>query len=316
MKAACAAQSKKIFNCAALLGFLLLGPVPLHATEGAGSSYPVGNELAYANMRAPGTYYLMYYNYYAADSLKGINGKDNPVFSKFRIKSNGVAFRFQHVWQGKFLGAGMQSVFAAPFALLDVAKVNPAGTDSGDKVTGAADGLLIPLLLGWQGKTYSQALSLEFAVPQGNYDKNARVNTGRNYWQYAPTYAFNFRPVANVEADAKLRYAFNCENVATHYKSGDEFTVEFLAGYRPEPSTAAGLQGFYYLQTTNDELRGKATAISGTGIGNRGEITAVGPYVSHIFSKAFTATLKYQHEFNAYNRPQGDRFWFQALLPF
>ncbi|MBI4803550.1 MAG: transporter [Elusimicrobia bacterium] len=45
-------------------------------------------------------------------------------------------------------------------------------------------------------------------------------------------------------------------------------------------------------------------------------MTAIGPYLSQAFSKAFRVTVKYQREFNAENRPRGDRFWLQTLLPF
>lgn len=310
---------------AAILALLLLGAGLARATEGAGSSYPVGNEFGYANMLPPGTYNLLYYTNYDGDSVKGVDGNNNRAFRKFRLKANGIAYRLQHVWEAKFLGANIESVVAAPYAVLDVTKViAQTGADQSDTRNDLSDVLLIPARLAWKAKVLSQSLTVEFAAPMGAYDKNKTVNAGRNYWQYAPCYAVTVRPLPGVETGAKLRYAVNTENKATHYKSGNEFTLEFLAGYRPIPPTAVGIQGYYYKQTTNDELRGKATrpispmlgGIPYTGTGNKGKVTAIGPYISQAFSKKFLIVLKYQQEFGAENRPRGNRFWFQTLLPF
>lgn len=308
-----------------IAAILLLAGAAANATEGAGSLYPVGAELGYGNMLPPGVYNLLYYNSYGADSVKGVSGGDNTAFREFRIKTSAFAYRFQRVWEKKLLGAGVESVVAVPYAFMDITRVTAAGADLGDIRNDFADALFIPARLGWSGKLLSHSLAVEFGLPLGAYDKKKTVNAGRNYWQYAPCYALSVRPLPGLEAHTKLRYAVNGENPATHYKSGDEFTVEFLAGYKIIPPTAAGIQGYYYRQTTDDELRGAATrsnlspALGGlpnTGTGNRGRVAAIGPYISQAFSRAFRITLKYQREFGAENRASGGRFWLQALLPF
>lgn len=317
----------KIGSCvgsAAALGFLFALAGPARATEGAGSSYPVGVEVSYANLMPPGNYHFMYYSRYESDSIKGSNGRDNKAFKEFGLKGDGLAYRFQHVWTGKLFGAGVESAFSVPFTFMKLNKVTASGS-SGGGTSGFGDPGVVPARLSWKKGIISQSVAVEFVAPLGNYDKDERVNTGRHYWQFASAYAVSVRGASGLEANARLRYGVNTQNPTTHYRSGSELVVDFSAGYKALPKTAFGLNGYHYKQTTNDEVRGVPTSsgvsparggLPNTGTGNKGQVTAVGPYISHSFSKKCMVLAKYQREFNAENRPRGDRFWLQALLPF
>lgn len=291
------------------------------ATESGGSSYPVGVELGYGDMLPPGFYNLAYYSHAQASSLKGNAGQDLG-WARYRLTADTISYRMQYVWNKTLLGAGAESVLVLPFPAIDLEK-RVAGNlpDTGGTRFGMTDPLIVPLRLAWKGASLNQSAALEIVAPLGDYDVNARVNTGRNYWQFAPAYALSYRPTDAASFGLKLRYGINTENKATHYSSGEEFSAEYIAGYKLSPSVTLGLQGYFFRQTTDDELNGQPTSAAngrliGTGIGNRGSANAAGPFLSYRVSPRFAVTGKYQQEFGVKNRGEFSRFWLQVLLPF
>jgi hypothetical protein len=295
---------------------LLLCCGPAMATEQGGSSYPVGVEIAYGDMLKPGLYQLMYYNKSHAGSIKGNAGQDLG-WARYEINADTISYRLQYVWDTPWLGASVESGASIPFPDIRLKRQLTGGSPSLDgNRTGLTDPLFFPLRLSWKGEKYSQSLNFEIIAPLGAYDVAAKVNTGRNYWQFAPLYAVSWRPADNVIFGIKFRYGINTKNRADNYRSGDEFTTEFSAGVKWTPQTTIGLQGYLFRQTSDDELNGQPTRLPGTGIGNRGSVNAIGPFVSHAFSPRFILVGKLQNEFAVKNRGQFDKLWLQALLPF
>ncbi len=308
----------------AALCLIIAGAGAARATENAGSSWPTGVEVQYGDMLPPGDYHLVYFERYDADVIKGADGRDNPAFKKFQFKFDAAAYRYQHVWSKDFLGAGMETILAVPFISGQLTKVTGGGASVGN-TTNMGDPLIVPVRFAWRGPIVSHSLTVELTAGWGYYNKNQVLNAGRNYWQYAPTYAISVRPTPDLSLKAKVRYGINTTNNAAGYDAGDELGGEYMAGYKTSPNTTWGLSGFYYKQTTNDTINGVPTSstispalggLPGTGTGNRGEVTAIGPCVTHNFSKSFILAAKYQQEFNAVNRAQGNRLWVQTLLPF
>jgi hypothetical protein len=291
------------------------------ATEQGGSSYPVGVELGYGDMLPPGLYNLAYYSHAQASSLKGNSGQDLG-WARYRVKADTISYRMQYVWKTALLGGSAESALVVPFPAIDLEKkLSTALPDTGGSRFGMTDPLVVPLRLSWKGEHLSQSAALEIVAPLGAYDVNAAVNTGRNYWQFAPAYALSYRPTDATSFGLKLRYGMNTRNKATNYSSGDEFTAEYIAGYRLSPSVTLGLQGYFFRQTTDDELNGQPTSaingrLIGTGTGNRGSATAIGPSLSYRVSPRFAVTVKYQQEFAVKNRGEFSRLWLQVMLPF
>ncbi|MFA6311415.1 MAG: transporter [Sterolibacterium sp.] len=305
---------------------LALAALALHgglagAGELGGSSYPVGVELGYGDMLPPGLYNLAYYSRSQASSLKGESGQDLG-WARYRLSADTISYRLQYVWDTPLLGASAESALVLPFPAVDLEKrVSSALPDTSGSRFGMTDPLLVPLRLAWKGETLNHSVGLEIVAPLGAYDVNARVNTGRNYWQFAPAYALTWRPSAETVIGLKLRYGINTRNDETKYRSGDEFTLEYNAGYKLSPTMTLGLQGYSFRQTTDDELNGQPTSATngrliGSGIGNRGSANAIGPFLSCRFSPRFAVTAKYQQDFDVRNRGEFKRFWLQALLPF
>ena len=303
------------------LAALALPGGPAGATELGGSSYPVGVELGYGDMLPPGLYHLAYYSRSQATSLKGESGRDLG-WARYRLTADTISYRLQYVWDTSLLGASAESAVVLPFPAVDLERrVSNALPDASGSRFGMTDPLLVPLRLAWKGESINHSVGLEIIAPLGAYDVNARVNTGRNYWQLAPAYALTYRPSAKTAIGLKLRYGINTKNPDTSYRSGDELTLEYNAGYKLSAAMTLGLQGYLFRQTTDDELNGQATSATngrliGSGIGNRGSTNAIGPFLSYRFSPRFAVTAKYQQDFDVKNRGEFRRFWLQALLPF
>jgi len=286
-----------------------------------GSSYPVGVELGYGDMLPPGFYNLAYYSHAQASSLKGNSGQDLG-WARYRLTADTISYRLQYVWKTTLLGAGAESALVLPFPAIDLEKrVASTLPDTNGSRFGMTDPLIVPLRLAWKGANLNQSAAVEIVAPLGAYDASARVNTGRNYWQLAPAYALSYRPSDATSFGLKLRYGMNTRNKDTNYSSGDEFTAEYIAGYKASPTLSFGLQGYFFRQTTDDELNGQPTSAAngrliGSGIGNRGSANAAGPFLSYRVSPRFAVTAKYQQEFGVKNRGEFSRFWLQVLLPF
>ena len=291
------------------------------ATEQGGSSYPVGVELGYGDMLPPGLYNLAYFSHARASSLKGNAGQDLD-WARYRLTADTISYRLQYVWNATLLGASVESALVLPFPAVDLEKqVSSALPDTSGNRFAMTDPLIVPLRLAWKGENINHSVGLEIVAPLGAYDVNARVNTGRNYWQFAPAYALTWRPSAETAIALKLRYGINTKNDDNNYQSGDELTLEYNAGYKLSPATTLGLQGYFFRQTTDDELNGQATSATngrliGSGIGNRGSVNTIGPFLSYRFSPRFAVTAKYQQDFDVKNRGEFKRFWLQTLLPF
>lgn len=294
---------------------------PLQAGEMGGSSYPVGVELGYGDMLPPGLYNLAYYSHAQAAAPKGSAGQDLG-WARYHLTADTISYRLQYVWVTSLLGASVESALVLPFPSVDLEKrISGALPDTSGKRFGMTDPLLVPARLTWKAESLNQSVALEIVAPLGAYDVNARVNTGRNYWQYAPAYALSYRPSAETTLAAKLRYGINTTNHATNYRSGNELTLEYSAGYKLSAALSLGLQGYFFRQTGDDELNGQATSavngrLFGSGVGNRGSANSIGPFLSYRFSPRFAVTGKYQQDFNVKNRGEFKRLWLQTLLPF
>lgn len=300
---------------------LLLQGGPALATELGGSSYPVGVELGYGDMLPSGLYNLAYYSHAQSVSLKGSSGQDLG-WARYGLKADTLSYRMQYVWATTLLDGAVESALVLPFPAIDVERqVASTLPDMSGSRFGMTDPLIVPVRLAWKGEELNHSVALEIVVPLGAYDVNARVNTGRNYWQLAPAYALSYRPSAETVLGFKLRYGINTGNHATNYRSGSELTLEYSAGYKPSPALTFGIQGYFFRQLTDDELNGQATSATngrliGSGIGNRGSANSIGPFLSYRVSPRFAFTLKYQQDFDVKNRAEFSRFWLQAMLPF
>ena len=119
-----------------LLGQLVLAAAiattatPSFATEGGGSTWPLGLEnFVAAALPPPGFYGMVFGNYYHADRLK--DGQGNTIPLAFDLKAAVVAPRLVWVTGEKFLGGQLAFHAVAPLLNLKVSVAGTSQTKSG-----------------------------------------------------------------------------------------------------------------------------------------------------------------------------------------
>jgi hypothetical protein len=105
-------------------------------------------------------------------------------------------------------------------------------------------------------------------------------------------------------------YDFNFENSDTRYRSGQEFHVDYYAGWH-WGNLSFGVNGYVYQQVTDD----KANGIRVGSDGNRGRVLAFGPLLRYDIGH-MPIVLSWQHETWVQNRPEGDKLWLKVIIPF
>lgn len=275
------------------------------ATEGGGSAYPNGAEdFMSGAFPPPGTYFLDYVDYYRATSLKDDDG--NNLVPKFDLDVAVNVFRLVHVTKFKILGADWGMHTFVPLAYMNV-----DATMGEDDRSGLGDIIVDPFILGWHSKNFHVTTGLDIFIPLGSYDEDHLANIGRNYWTFEPVAALTYLSDNGFELSGKFMYDFNLENNDTKYRSGQEFHFDYTAGYHVGKNLAVGAGGYYYYQTTDDEQDGVKAGTDGF----KGRVIAAGPQVAYNY-KNMSFTIKWQKEFEAENRPQGDNLWFKFMYAF
>jgi hypothetical protein len=293
------------------LAALLAGTTGVQATEGGGGHYPNGAEdFMSGALPPPGTYLLAYVSYYGADRFN--DGDGNKFFPDFDLDVTATTLRFIHVTGHQILGASWAVHAFLPLVNVDVSARPPfpgAPLLSDDKL-GIGDIIIDPIILGWHSKNWHFIAGLDIYVPTGAYDEDDLANIGRNYWTLEPVAAFTYLSDNGFEVSAKFMYDFNTENDDTDYQSGQELHFDYTVAYHTGP-WAFGLGGYYYQQTTDDEVDGDKVGSDGF----KGKAIAFGPQVQYGY-KNMSFTLKYQTETEVEYRPEGDALWFKFLYVF
>ncbi|NMM26911.1 MAG: hypothetical protein HHJ12_06385 [Glaciimonas sp.] len=299
----------KITKISYLVALAITGVIVTHAayaTEGGGSIYPMGAESFLTGaLPPPGFYPLVYLNHYNADKIKNNDG-DDVAPPNFKVTANVIAPRLIWVTGNTLLGGQVAHALMLPLVDLDVR----AGAASQSK-SGIGDLNITPLALSYHhnGNLHS-VVALDIFAPTGSYNKNDMANIGRNYWAIQPVYTASYIDPAGWNADFKMMYDFNFKNTDTNYKSGQEFHVDYALGYGFKQNWVAGVGGYMYKQTTNDEKNGVKVP------NNKGQAFAIGPSIKYDNGKGMFLMAKWQKEMNVENRPEGHAFWIKALLPF
>ncbi|MEC4677235.1 MAG: transporter [Nitrospirota bacterium] len=282
-----------------LLTIAIYTPVPVSASEGGGSAYPNGAEGFFAGVvPPPGQYLINYFSYYRADRLNDAAGNKLPLDFKLSVTAN--TLRYIHITDKKILGG-----FWGWHVLLPILNVDVEVGGNTDKKTGLGDIIISPLVLSWHSPSFHYAVGLDFYLPTGSYDKNALANTSRNYYTFEPVLVGTYLAENGFQTSAKFMYDVNTENKDTRYKTGQEFHFDYTLAKTIDP-WSFGVGGYYYEQITDDER-------NGIKIGNRGKTIALGPQVFY-GTKDWSFSLKWHHEVETINRPEGNWLWFKFIF--
>lgn len=274
-----------------------------NATEGGGSSYPMGADNYMSGyLPPPGIYGQIYAQNYEADSLRDDGGKSLPV--DFRARVDALVPRVIWVPGQELLGGGLALHVIAPIVDMAV-KLNDRSEDKeglGDMTFGVG--------LGYH---YSQKFhviyGLDVIAPTGSYDRNDLANLGRNYWAAQPVVAISHIDPNGLNLDAKIMYDFNSKNPDTDYRSGQEFHADYAVGWGLGDGWVVGVGGYVYRQATDDRLDGNRVQ------DNKGRVFAFGPSIKYGGSGGWFVTAKWQGESEVRNRAEGSAYWLKLVVP-
>ncbi|MEE5092097.1 transporter [Xanthomonas euvesicatoria] len=255
----------------------------------------------------PGWYGAIYGYSYSANKLR--DGSGNEVPNDFKLDANVVVGRLLLVADRQILGGTLLAQLVLPLADTQVALDVAPGVRLRDSKFAQSD-ITVGAGLGYHyGQKAFGALGLDVFVPTGDYNVNELANTGRNYWAVATTYTFDYVDPAGFNFSTRLSYQLNFENPDTNYKSGQEFMVDYAAGWGLNNGWVLGLGGHIYQQTTLDEQNGQRLS------GSKGRAFAIGPSLKYDSGKGWVVTAKYAPEFGVRNRADGAMFVIKAVMP-
>jgi len=298
-------QRSSSFHGLAIALCMAACPFMASATEGGGSTYVAGGDIwLQGAVPPPGLYVLQYGNVYSAHRLDDESGDALPI-PGFGVHVAATATRF--VWSTPLQLLGGNLVLHAILPLVSL-KVEAGGASQ--RHTGLGDVTFGPGLATHYSPHLHSVVGMDFVAPTGAYDKNDLANVGRNYWTVEPLYTMAYTDDAGFNGDFKATLNLNQKNSATDYRSGNEFILDYTAGYAVAPHWVAGVSGYVYRQIQDDRQNGVVVD------GARGRSAAAGPAFMFNNGKGWLFTAKFQKEFDVHSRTQGSAVVFKTVWPF
>jgi hypothetical protein len=287
-----------------IVGAALSAALPVvQATEGGGSSYPMGAENYMTGaMPPPGIYGQVFAESYRADRLLDNRGKQ--AIDDFHLSADVIAPRLIWVTEQKLLSGALAFHMNVP--LIDL-RVDVA--DEHQRKTGVGDIIFGPALGYHYSDKFHAIYAFDVFAPTGKYDRDDLANLGRNYWAIEPIAAFTYVDPSGLNGDLKVMYDFNARNPATDYRSGQELNADYSFGWGLGNGWVVGVGGYVYHQTTNDNQDGQELE------DRKGRAVAVGPSIKYANQAGWFVTAKWQKENDVRNRPEGEAFWIKFTTP-
>ena len=275
------------------------------ATEGGGSTYPLGTENFMAGAAPPpGLYVLEYLNYYTTSRVNDDQGNALPI-PGFRVRAAAAATRLIWITPQQALGGQVTA-----HAILPLVDLSVRAGGASDSRTGLGD-VTVGAGVAWHHSAQLHSvLGLDAVLPTGAYDRMRQANIGRNYLSVQPLAVLTFMDPAGFNGDVKATLNFNRTNSDTNYRSGRELIVDYAAGWGLGNGWVLGVGGYVYRQFSDDKAGGVALP------GSRGRSQSIGPSVRYANGKGWLITAKVEKEFGVRNRAQGSQFWLKTTVPF
>jgi hypothetical protein len=274
------------------------------AAENGNSQYAPGAAQFYGGSIPPyeGLYFLSQTSYFSADRTNDGDGNEVPI--DFSVKAAVETMRFLYVSDIKIGDAQLWGQLVLPVIHLDIDTAFGS-----DKTLNIGDATTTIGLAWHPDKAQTFVIGMDIGVPTGAYDEHALANSGLNHWSIQPTAAYHYSDPDGLEFAAAARLIFNTENTATDYKSGNEFVLDYAAGWN-FGKIRAGAVGYFIKQFSDDQ--GPTAAADG----HRGEGFAIGPSLTYSFNPGLQISASWQHDVYAENRSQGDSIWMNFATKF
>ncbi len=282
-------------------------PRAAYATEGGGSTYPIGvNTVLPAIMPGLGKTELL--NYLADIPLTSLNdshGRHSP--EAFGGNLFAFAPRLLHTWNfalGDFhFSTGLSPVFQRKY-------VSVGGQNSYTFNMSSFD--MKALYVTWSKGDLHLLFGQDFWFPGSSYNHSDFSNVTATRVTFMEEGAVTWTP-GNWEFSLENTVQMSTRNRDTGYHDGTLFNMDYGISYRPFPKLRKlqfGVNGNWAYQTSNDTLNGQRY-MDGYKLRN----FTIGPQIVYDFSPGTAVVLKWQHALDARNTIGGDRYWVEFALP-
>lgn len=275
-----------------------------HAQPIVAAHYPAGSEgIKGSTLPPPGLYLRDYNLFYNADRFE-----DGPP--NFDIFAYVNAPRLIWMTDRKILGADYGMDVIIPFGYLNWDYDIPGGSVS-DSWCGIGDIQIEPVLLAWHLPQVDLAAGYAVWVPTGDFEPGRPDVLAKGFWSHMLTIGATWHIDTEKTWALSLlnRYEFCHEQEDTDIDPGQVYTLEFALSKSITRTLDAGLVGYWQQQTTQDEGL-TATTAHDRKLGLGAEISGVCPVTGLLGS------LRYVHEFDAEERPEGDLVTFTVTKRF
>lgn len=288
-----------------LLGGALTNPV--HAAENGLSNFSYGTQTTYAAwMPPPGTsMFLGYALYLKADSIRDAHGDRIPgVEAEFAA----LAPRALHTWKRDFLGWKMTT--GGVVQMVNAKVTAPGVKDHDFSVTLVG---IEPLYLSKTFGTMTYFTGPFLFFPTGGYRRNGLAHSATNYFSAAWQASASWNPDSRTDVSVNVAYEWKDKNDKTDYRSGDQSSITFGAGYKPfnDLRWDFGINGYYIDQFRDDRIGG--IRVPG---GGRTQAFALGPKFVFWPRPGTAVVVQYQKGLMAENGAKANLLWFELAYPF
>lgn len=258
-----------------------------------GSHYPIGAEgLKGADLPPPGFYVRDYNYFYYADKVDSL-----PVDMNLFVYCQAV--KTVYLSNYKVLGANWGMDMIVPFMYKNITgDLGSAGQFN------LGDIYACPLLLSWHVKQFDFSFAYGIWAPSGNFDASTPLrmldSPGNGYWSHMITAGAVWYPDEKKTWALSLlnRYEISTEQDHTQITPGNMYSLEWGLSKSVAEGVDVGLVGYWQQETTQDDGKGAATALS--------SVVGVGPEVSVLWEKiGLISSLRYVYEADSKDRPQG-----------
>jgi hypothetical protein len=261
--------------------------------------YPAGVEGVKAGTLPPPGLYLRNYTIgYWSDDLE-VGGL--PADFNFDLSAVVMAPRLVWITNAKVFGGFYGADILIPFGYVDWEQgVKGAPGYGEDDYFGLGDIFVEPVTLSWHGDRYDAGVGYGFWADTGDFDRDRPAVIWKGFWSHMLTAGGTWYPdVARKWSISLLnRYEFHHEHDDFDITPGQTLTMEWGISRVVTPNVEIGVAGYYQQQTTDDE---------GPTAGDvKDHVVALGPEINVAFAKVgLFASLRYNHEIDANDRPKG-----------
>ncbi|HEY4162047.1 MAG TPA: transporter [Dongiaceae bacterium] len=313
------------------LGLSLAAADPARGGEIGHFTAPLADIRDYAMPAKPGFYFKEYDYYYHTNTFKDRHGDkvsniDLPRGGRVHVDADvdifvlAPTFMWVSKWEilGAHYGAYIIPTFGNSSVDASLTTIRDFGVHSDESSFGVGDMYVEPIWLGWTLKNWDFAVGYGFYAPIGQYNSGDTDNVGLGFWtnQFQGSVAWYPNENRGTALVAAVTYEINSKIEGQHLTPGQRLNVNLGA----DQMLPLGQSGF--LLDVGVGLYGQWQITDDTGSDAvdpnvHDQVYGVGPQLGLTYLPwNAAATAKWQHEFEAENRFEGENFTMNFAVGF